>query len=417
MLPLLLAACLAPAGVSQDTPESLSPLEIAAEAVREDDVGALAAVLDEEGILSTAPDTTGGTLLHLAAALGSRDCTRALIDAGAAIDARDVLGETPLHVAAQEGDPAILDTLTRAWWDREGDPPLPRDARGWTPLHHAAALGHPGLLLDLVYLYPGRGVRDDVTGLGQTALHLAARGRHFSSVSKLLDLHCHTDPLDDFCLSAVDHAREANLAVTSRLGAGVGEGGVLDRIPDRVRERLQAPGELPPRLFADVTFDNPFVGPKGLVFAIWDDGLCLHALRPEHRELHVCRIGIVDPARVRRLVDEVVDCGFLVLAPQDWTMLFSHFRARIGLRRDDGSWSIHGGAQPGSGTENRERESREYRRYRVLLDQVWPLLGNVAGDLPRVRHAAVVDEVPKRRLGPASSMRRNHFEDEIRRSR
>lgn len=55
-----------------------------------------------------------GSLLHLAAADGDEGCAEALIKAGAAIEASDDDGRTPLLTAAMNGRPGVVSALLRA---------------------------------------------------------------------------------------------------------------------------------------------------------------------------------------------------------------------------------------------------------------------------------------------------------------
>jgi len=69
------------------------------DAVRDDDVGAVATLLETDPELVRATDDDGRTALHHAATYGQVDIALILVDAGADIDAREKDGETPLHYA------------------------------------------------------------------------------------------------------------------------------------------------------------------------------------------------------------------------------------------------------------------------------------------------------------------------------
>lgn len=56
-------------------------------------------------------DDTDSTLLHMAVFYGNLDICEQLINAGADVNAADVLGETPLFVAVRKGKPAIAELL------------------------------------------------------------------------------------------------------------------------------------------------------------------------------------------------------------------------------------------------------------------------------------------------------------------
>jgi ankyrin repeat protein len=55
-----------------------------------------------------ASTTTGETALHLAAKRHDVDMTRILVDYGANVDAQNGEGQTSLHIAAAEGDEALV---------------------------------------------------------------------------------------------------------------------------------------------------------------------------------------------------------------------------------------------------------------------------------------------------------------------
>ena len=84
-------------------------------------------------------DEAGNTPLHVAAAEDHPDIVRALIAAGANVNALDAGGRTPLHRANTRGRPALVDQLIEAGVDvnhiaNNGD----------NALHGAAALGKVG---------------------------------------------------------------------------------------------------------------------------------------------------------------------------------------------------------------------------------------------------------------------------------
>ncbi|MBC6428354.1 MAG: ankyrin repeat domain-containing protein [Cellvibrionales bacterium] len=90
----------------------------------------------DRGIDIERRDAMGWTPLHGAAAYGSADTVRALLKAGAEIDARTTNdAETPLHKAAWFAKPDI----TAALLDAGADPNVRKD-NGYTPLHFAAIL-------------------------------------------------------------------------------------------------------------------------------------------------------------------------------------------------------------------------------------------------------------------------------------
>lgn len=104
----------------------------------------------------------------------------------------DLLGWTPLHYAALNGDEFIAELLLRHGADVNA-----RDRRGWGPLHYAVqVLQRP----HLVSLLIEKGAMVDMRGYdGTTALHCAAYSGNDEALQTLLDIERHGDiQLDDF---------------------------------------------------------------------------------------------------------------------------------------------------------------------------------------------------------------------------
>ncbi|KAF2361309.1 Ankyrin repeat-containing domain [Trinorchestia longiramus] len=77
------------------------------------------------------------TVLHRAAHLGLTDIVGELLNAGANVNARDLVGNTPLHTAVQDGHDSVVSCLAEAGADVNAI-----TQSGVTPLHRAAAKGH-----------------------------------------------------------------------------------------------------------------------------------------------------------------------------------------------------------------------------------------------------------------------------------
>ncbi|XP_049797303.1 poly [ADP-ribose] polymerase tankyrase-1-like [Schistocerca nitens] len=131
-------------------------------------VGQLRALLAAGADVGARAGLEGRTALHWAACRGDVEAARLLLEAGAAVDAREIKGKqkTPLHLAAEEGDAAVTRLLLRATAD-----PNARDCRGWRPLHLAATYGHAEVAAALLDAGADRGA---TTGDGRgTALDIA----------------------------------------------------------------------------------------------------------------------------------------------------------------------------------------------------------------------------------------------------
>ncbi|KAJ5570075.1 uncharacterized protein N7459_009505 [Penicillium hispanicum] len=135
-------------------------------------------LLDHGGDVNST-DTFGSTPLKEAAKAGDREMVQLLLDYGADVNKirgeankRRVTGVTPLHAAADEGNPDV--GLLELLLDR-GANPNALDNGGKNPLHWAAS----GTSEEKVKILLGRGA-DMTLGdvIGETPLHLAAsRGR------------------------------------------------------------------------------------------------------------------------------------------------------------------------------------------------------------------------------------------------
>lgn len=159
----------------------------------------------------------GGTLLHAAASGGSERVVSSLLNSGAmkTINAKDSKCRTPLQVAVRAGRHAAAKVLIAAGADLtstmteailEGHERLAHDLllagsdvnqaelcyfRG-TPLTFASAKGYEQLVRALL----DKGADPRLTVIGSTALHLAVRGGHLSTVEVLLAAGMAVDPFD-----------------------------------------------------------------------------------------------------------------------------------------------------------------------------------------------------------------------------
>jgi uncharacterized protein len=121
----------------------------------------------------------GWTALHWAAFHGKLDIVKALINAGADVNAKDNDGWTALHLAAKYGDLDVVKALINAGADLNV-----QDNFGRTALHWAARNGK----LDIVKALINAGADlNTQTSYDWTALYLAARNGNLDIVKALID--------------------------------------------------------------------------------------------------------------------------------------------------------------------------------------------------------------------------------------
>lgn len=146
------------------------------ESVRLGDPGSVAKAL-QTGVDVNAADLDGLRPLHVAARLGDPDIVRMLLGRGANVNVASTLGITPLHLAARESRTEVVQILLQA-----GAQVGAIDSFGRVPLHDAAARGDTNVASMLLAAGAGINATDR---LGTTPLHLAARdGR--SAMAELL---------------------------------------------------------------------------------------------------------------------------------------------------------------------------------------------------------------------------------------
>ncbi|KAJ5662685.1 hypothetical protein N7462_011611 [Penicillium macrosclerotiorum] len=152
----------------------------------------------QNGIDRRVRDQDGNTALHIAAQMGSIRVVELLVN-----DAMDDRGHndlTPLHMAIINGHEPVVKFL-------EGADLCVRDNKfGWTPLHCAADYGDP----ELVRLLIERGAKIDAVDncAGWTSLHVAAINGYQDVVCLLLEHGAR--PTKDKCGWTVHHFAEIN---------------------------------------------------------------------------------------------------------------------------------------------------------------------------------------------------------------
>ena len=147
-----------------------TPLHRAAITDPEDEAAsALVPVLGPSDV--DARDESGRTPLIIAASKGHTDTVREiLIEGSAYVNARDVLGWTPLQWAVFNRETELVNLLLS-----NGADPNSRNNEGWTPIHQAAHNGDAEIVNALIESGVDVNARNDD---GTTALHLAYFGGH-----------------------------------------------------------------------------------------------------------------------------------------------------------------------------------------------------------------------------------------------
>jgi ankyrin repeat protein len=149
------------------------------------------------------------TTLHYAAQfINDAVIVDPLLKAGAAIDAKDIEGRTPLHGAAAAGNDKCVDLLLKASADKDAE-----DKSSDTPLH-AAAITEISRCVEL--LLNAGADKDAMNREGYTALIMATMQGKVECVEVLVKAGCDVDKVDDQGRSALFHSVVPNQIAIAR---------------------------------------------------------------------------------------------------------------------------------------------------------------------------------------------------------
>lgn len=177
-------------------------------AALEGDQDELAAALLENGASISAHNTAGETPLHVAARQGNGAMAELLVHKGAHIDA-EVVGWTPLFLAAARGSVEVVQVLMRAGADS-------RSIEGMSPLVLAADNGHVDALKTMI------GLGGDVNAADQdgwTALH-SAKGK--AMVDMLIEAGANIEARDSEDDTALNYLAQYHAIAPMRALVGHG---------------------------------------------------------------------------------------------------------------------------------------------------------------------------------------------------
>lgn len=138
-------------------------------------------------------DNDGNRPLHLASAEGTASIIKHLIGKDAEVDARNYKNETALHKAAEANKTNAFDTLLRHKNSKlVANIPSNESPEG-TPLHWAAARGHTGIVRLILRNKAAITVLNYKNSKGETPLYLAATNGHNNVVRLLANNNANMD--------------------------------------------------------------------------------------------------------------------------------------------------------------------------------------------------------------------------------
>jgi ankyrin repeat protein len=175
------------APASQQDPDGRSAIHYAAAGGNTECASLL---IDANYDLVSVRDRSGCTALHLAAQYGHGHLISFLLGSMADANARNVYGQTPLHLVTSA---MALQALLEGGGDLGAV-----DSQGFLPIHCAAASSSMDVLQNIVYNHPVHINSTDSVG-GRSALHIAADAGHSEACTLLLSAGSIANAFDTIC--------------------------------------------------------------------------------------------------------------------------------------------------------------------------------------------------------------------------
>lgn len=214
MKPIIAAVLLASllTGCTAMTPQNRAASRRQADAAR---------ALIDAGADLNARDNNGWTLLTSAASSGHADVVKLLLGAGADVNARSVSGSTPLSWAVTAGHADVAKLLIGAGADVNA-----QDKDGWTLLHWAASSGHADVAKVLLDGGADVNARDKD---GSTPLRMAMSWGHADAAKVLVAAGADVNARDNDGRTPQDYAaarksaapRSENHETAEKIGEGI----------------------------------------------------------------------------------------------------------------------------------------------------------------------------------------------------
>lgn len=187
------------------------PLSVAARCGQAEVIGALLAA--GASLDAPAPGTGGRTALHLAAEAGQLEAVRLLCDAGAVVNKQDIVGSTPLLLAAYEGHTEVVRELVLK---RAAAVDSARPEDGSTPLVCATGQSDYEMMALLLSCGANPSIKQP-TGAQESVLIGAAKRLDYGAAQLLLRCGADVHATDRHGHNALYYAQEASNSSLVRL--------------------------------------------------------------------------------------------------------------------------------------------------------------------------------------------------------